>query len=119
MRVGLVSPYSHSYLGGVGRHVEALAEELIEEGHEVRVFAPYDPDDRLARVMHAGVAPDPRPLPEYVVPISRSVSWGPTEPPRRWASPREPATCRARRSAPGASTSCTCTSPTCRSSPGR
>jgi phosphatidylinositol alpha-mannosyltransferase len=76
MRVGLVSPYSHSYLGGVGRHVEALAEELIEEGHEVRVFAPHDPDDRLARVMHAGVAPDPRPLPEYVVPISRSVSWG-------------------------------------------
>jgi phosphatidylinositol alpha-mannosyltransferase len=76
MRVGLVSPYSHSYLGGVGRHVESLAEELIGDGHEVRVFAPHDPDDRLARLMHGGVRPDPRPLPDYVVPVSRTVSWG-------------------------------------------
>ncbi len=28
MRVGLISPYSYTYPGGVGRHVEALAEEL-------------------------------------------------------------------------------------------
>ena len=32
MRVGLVSPYSFTYPGGVGRHVEALAEELIRQG---------------------------------------------------------------------------------------
>ena len=54
MRVALVSPYSYTYPGGVGRHVEALAQELIGLGHEVRLLAPYDPDDRLARVLHRG-----------------------------------------------------------------
>ena len=62
MRVALISPYSYTYPGGVGRHVEALAEQLLEAGHEVRLLAPYDPDDRLARVMHRGARPQPRPL---------------------------------------------------------
>ena len=57
VRVALVSPYSYTYPGGVGRHVEALAEELIRQGHEVRLLAPYDPDDRLARVSHRGASP--------------------------------------------------------------
>ena len=35
VRVALVSPYSYTYPGGVGRHAEALAEELSEQGHEV------------------------------------------------------------------------------------
>ena len=48
MRVALVSPYSYTYPGGVGRHVEALASELSAQGHEVRLLAPYAPDDRLA-----------------------------------------------------------------------
>ena len=73
MRVGLVSPYSYTYPGGVGRHVEALAEELLRGGHEVRLLAPYDPDDRLARVMHRGAAPERRPLPDHVVPLGRTV----------------------------------------------
>ncbi len=73
VRVGLVSPYSYTYPGGVGRHVEALAEELLARGHEVRLLAPYDPDDRLARVMHRGAAPDSRPLPDYLVPLGRTV----------------------------------------------
>jgi phosphatidyl-myo-inositol alpha-mannosyltransferase len=73
MRVALVSPYSYTYPGGVGRHVEALATELSAQGHEVRLLAPYDPDDRLARVMHRGAAPERRPLPDYVVPLGRTL----------------------------------------------
>jgi phosphatidyl-myo-inositol alpha-mannosyltransferase len=73
VRVGLVSPYSCTYPGGVGRHVEALAEELLREGHEVRMFAPYDPDDRLARVTHRGARPERRPLPDYLTPLGRTV----------------------------------------------
>jgi phosphatidylinositol alpha-mannosyltransferase len=73
VRVGLVSPYSYTYPGGVGRHVEALTQELHEQGHEVRLFAPYDPDDRLARVMHRGARPEQRPLPDYLVPLGRTV----------------------------------------------
>jgi phosphatidyl-myo-inositol alpha-mannosyltransferase len=73
VRVGLVSPYSYTYPGGVGRHVEALAQELLREGHDVRLMAPYDPDDRLARVTHRGAAPEPRPLPDYLMPLGRTV----------------------------------------------
>ena len=50
MRIAIVSPYSWTYAGGVNRHVEALADELIERDNEVRVLAPYDPPDRLSRV---------------------------------------------------------------------
>ena len=75
MRIGLVSPYSHAFPGGVGRHTEALAEELLAQGHEVRLFAPNDPDDRLGRMLHRGARPQARPLPDYVVPIGRTVSW--------------------------------------------
>jgi phosphatidylinositol alpha-mannosyltransferase len=67
-----VSPYSYTYPGGVGRHVEALAQELGGLGHDVRLLAPSDPDDRLARVLHRGAAPEPRPLPDYVIPLGRT-----------------------------------------------
>ena len=73
MRVALVSPYSYTYPGGVGRHVEALAQELSALGHEVRLLAPYDPDDRLARVTHRGARPQQRPLPDYVIPLGRTI----------------------------------------------
>jgi phosphatidylinositol alpha-mannosyltransferase len=73
MRVALVSPYSYTYPGGVGRHVEALAQELLERGHEVRLMAPYDPDDRIARVTHRGARPQRRPLPDHVVPLGRTI----------------------------------------------
>jgi phosphatidylinositol alpha-mannosyltransferase len=76
VRVALVSPYSYTYPGGVGLHVEALAGELLRAGHEVRLLAPYDPDDRLARVMHRGVSPQRRPLPDHVIPLGRTV-WFP------------------------------------------
>ncbi|HTZ64245.1 MAG TPA: glycosyltransferase family 4 protein, partial [Solirubrobacteraceae bacterium] len=57
MRVALVSPYSWTYPGGVTRHIEALAEELEQRDHEVRVLAPYDPDDALSRRLHRGARP--------------------------------------------------------------
>ena len=63
MRVALVSPYSWTYPGGVTRHIEALAERSSPSGHEVRVLAPFDPDDRLAAVLHRGAAPQRRPRP--------------------------------------------------------
>ena len=72
MRVALISPYSYTYPGGVGRHVEALAEQLLAAGHDVRLLAPYDPDDRLARVLHRGARPQQRPLPEYLIPLGRT-----------------------------------------------
>jgi phosphatidylinositol alpha-mannosyltransferase len=73
VRVALVSPYSFTYPGGVGRHVEALASELLENGHDVRLLAPYDPDDRAARLMHKGARPQHRETPDYLVPLGRTV----------------------------------------------
>jgi phosphatidylinositol alpha-mannosyltransferase len=73
VRIALVSPYSYTYPGGVGRHVEALAEELIRQGHHVRLLAPYDPDDRVAKFAHRGARPEPREAPEYFISLGRSV----------------------------------------------
>ncbi|MDQ3934312.1 MAG: glycosyltransferase family 4 protein, partial [Actinomycetota bacterium] len=73
MRIALVSPYSFTYPGGVGRHVEALADELIARGHDARLLAPYDPDDRLARVTHRGARPEQRELPDHLIPLGRTV----------------------------------------------
>ena len=74
MRVGLISPYSYTYPGGVGRHVEALAEELLRQGHDLRLMAPFDPDDRHAWLTHRGSRPQRRPLPDYLVPLGRTVA---------------------------------------------
>ena len=57
MRIALVSPYSWTYPGGVTRHIEALAEQYLAAGHDVRVLAPVDPDDRFAARLHRGRAP--------------------------------------------------------------
>jgi len=73
MRVAFVSPYSWTYPGGVTRHIEALAEQLLTSGHDVRVLAPHDPDDRLAAALHRGVRPQAHPVPDYVVPLGRTV----------------------------------------------
>jgi phosphatidylinositol alpha-mannosyltransferase len=75
VRIALVSPYSYTYPGGVGRHVEALAQELLREGHDVRLLAPYDPDDRLARASHRGACPEPLPAPDYLIPLGRTVGF--------------------------------------------
>jgi phosphatidyl-myo-inositol alpha-mannosyltransferase len=75
MRIALVSPYSWTYPGGVTRHIEALAERFIEEGHHVRVLAPYDPVDLPSRVLHRGATPQPLPAPDYLVPLGRTVGF--------------------------------------------
>lgn len=56
----------------MNRHVQALAEEYISRGHHVRVIAPYDPPDRLSKVLHRAPAED-REIPEYLIPVGRSV----------------------------------------------
>jgi len=73
MRVAFVSPYSWTYPGGVTRHIEALAEQLLTAGHDVRVLAPYDPDDRLAAALHRGARAQRRPVPDYLLPLGRTL----------------------------------------------
>jgi phosphatidyl-myo-inositol alpha-mannosyltransferase len=75
VRIGLVSPYSWSFRGGVNAHVEALAEEFIGRGHDVGVLAPFDPPGRLSRATHRA-APEARQTPDYLVPLGRTVGFG-------------------------------------------
>ncbi len=75
MRVGLVSPYSWTYPGGVTRHIEALATELDRAGHDVRVLAPFDPDRRRTAVLHRGARPQVREVPEWLVPLGGTFGW--------------------------------------------
>ena len=75
VRIALVTPYSWTYPGGVNRHVEALATEFLARGHELRVLAPWDPPDRLTRLLHRG-DPELREQPDYLRPLGRSVAFG-------------------------------------------
>ncbi len=75
MRIALVSPYSWTYPGGVTRHIEALAEQYLAAGHEVRVLSPVDPDDRFTLRLHRGARPSQRPLPGYLVSLGRTVGF--------------------------------------------
>ena len=72
MRVALLSPYSWTYPGGVTRHVEALAAQLAEGGHDARILAPFDPDDKLSRRLHRGAGPQQHPTPEGFVSLGRT-----------------------------------------------
>jgi phosphatidyl-myo-inositol alpha-mannosyltransferase len=74
MRVAILSPYSLTYPGGVTRHIEALAEQFLENGHFVRVLAPFDPHDRTAAVLHRGARPQRMEPPEYLVSLGRTIS---------------------------------------------
>src|SRR3954471_4017222 len=73
VRIALVSPYSWTYPGGVTRHIEALAEELLDFGHEVRVLAPYDPPDARSARLHRGARPAARDQPDYLVSLGRTI----------------------------------------------
>src|SRR3954453_5824235 len=73
VRIALVSPYSYTYPGGVGRHVEALAQQFLTAGHDVRLLMPYDPDDRRASVMHRGPRPQPREAPDHLISLGRTI----------------------------------------------
>ena len=58
----------------MNRHVEALAEEFIGRGHDVRVLAPFDPPGRVSRVLHRAPA-EAGELPDYLVPMGRTVGF--------------------------------------------
>lgn len=73
MRIALLCPYSWTYPGGVTRHIEALAAELIAAGHEARVLAPFDPDDATSRRLHRGASPESKQIPPYLVPLGRTI----------------------------------------------
>ena len=73
MRIALLSPYSWTYPGGVTRHIEALASELTDGGHEARILAPFDPDDALARRLHRGARPQQRSTPEGFISLGRTI----------------------------------------------
>jgi phosphatidylinositol alpha-mannosyltransferase len=59
----------------VNRHVEALAEEFLGRGHDVRVLAPHDPPGRVSRALHRAAA-EPRPMPGYLTPLGRTMGFG-------------------------------------------
>jgi phosphatidyl-myo-inositol alpha-mannosyltransferase len=74
VRVALVSPYSWTYPGGVNGHVAALARELRRVGDDVRILAPWDPPDRLGRLLHGGPATALSP-PEGLIPLGRTIAF--------------------------------------------
>src|SRR3954451_14383845 len=76
MRIALVSPYSWTYPGGVTRHIEALRKEFASLGHDVRVLAPVDPPDRWSARRHRGAVPQERELPEWLIPLGRTMGFG-------------------------------------------
>ncbi len=75
MRIALVSPYSWTYPGGVTRHIEALAECFMADGHDVRVLAPYDPVDLHAKILHRGATPQTLAAPDYLVSLGRTIGF--------------------------------------------
>jgi phosphatidyl-myo-inositol alpha-mannosyltransferase len=75
MRVALLSPYSWTYPGGVTRHIQALAAELVALGHDARILAPLDPDDVRSRRLHRGARPQRLEPPEGFVPLGRTAGF--------------------------------------------
>ncbi|MGH2870845.1 MAG: flippase-like domain-containing protein [Solirubrobacteraceae bacterium] len=75
MRIALVSPYSWTYPGGVTRHIQALAEHYLAQGHDVRVLAPYDPVGLGSKVLHRGASPQPLKAPDYLIGLGRTVGF--------------------------------------------
>jgi phosphatidylinositol alpha-mannosyltransferase len=75
MRIALVSPYSWTYPGGVTRHIGALAERFIEDGHHVRVLAPFDPPDRFSAALHRGARPQALEPPPWLISLGRTLGF--------------------------------------------
>ncbi len=59
----------------MNRHVEALAEEFLARGHDVRVLAPFDPPGRVSRLLHRAAA-EAHEVPEYLTPLGRTMGFG-------------------------------------------
>ena len=73
MRVGLVSPYSYTYPGGVGRHVEALAEELLDPGPRCAPARALRPRRPPGTCIHRGARRSSGPCPITWCPLGRTV----------------------------------------------
>ncbi len=52
MKVGIVVPFSWSYIGGVSEHAEAQAEALERRGFETRLVMGDDPPNSFWRLLH-------------------------------------------------------------------
>src|SRR2546429_8502910 len=72
MKVGIVVPYSWSYWGGVGEHVELKVEALRKLGIETRTIIGHNPEGSFTRVLHPRHGRHGRP-PADVIPVGRSV----------------------------------------------
>jgi phosphatidyl-myo-inositol alpha-mannosyltransferase len=72
MKVGIVVPFSWSFLGGVLEHAELQAEALRARGLEVRIVIGNDPPGTFTRTLHPrhGRHDDP---PPDVIPVGRTV----------------------------------------------
>ena len=73
MRIALVCPYSWTLPGGVTRHVDDLSRALVARGHDVRILAPVDPDDRITRTVHRR-RPEPVEIPDHLIALGRTVA---------------------------------------------
>jgi phosphatidyl-myo-inositol alpha-mannosyltransferase len=72
MKVGIFVPYSWSYWGGVGEHVELKVEALARLGIETRTIIGHDPPGSFTRILHPRHGRHDRPPPN-VIPVGRSV----------------------------------------------
>src|SRR5256886_16410466 len=72
MKVGIVVPYSWSYWGGVGEHVELKVEALRRLGIETRTIIGHDPPGSFTRVLHPRHGRHWRP-PADAIPVGRAV----------------------------------------------
>src|SRR5437870_2824433 len=72
VRVGIVVPFSWSYIGGVGEHAECQAEALDALGVETRLIIGDDPPRSLSRLIHPDASRDDAP-PSRLVSVGTSV----------------------------------------------
>jgi len=73
VKVGIVSPFSWSYLGGVGEHAEGQAEALAALGVESKVLSGDDPPGGISRLFHPD-APRTDARPSRVVAVGTTVT---------------------------------------------
>ena len=48
IKVGMVCPYGWDTPGGVQTHIRELTQHLMDEGHQVSVFAPVSNDENIS-----------------------------------------------------------------------
>src|SRR5437588_3447523 len=73
MKVGIVVPFSWSYMGGVGEHADEQARALETLGVETRVITGDDPPGSLSRLFHPD-APRTDARPSRVVSVGTTIT---------------------------------------------